>query len=92
LETLTAYDRDECPVDAPLEALAAYDSFLAEPDRQGEYWRTLHDRPWRSCPCGICEEVGIQVVIFRGTERNKRRGFHNLFVFNGLLHKELTPA
>jgi hypothetical protein len=92
LGALATYDRDECPIDIPLEALAAYDSFLGEPDRQGEYWRTLHDRPWRSCGCGICEEVGIQVVIFRGTERNKRRGFHNLFVFNGLLHKELAPV
>jgi hypothetical protein len=92
LAALAAYDRDECPVEAPLEALAAYDEFLSEPDRQGEYWRTLHDRPWRSCNCGICDEVGIQVVIFRGTERNKRRVFHNLFVFNHLLHKELNPA
>ena len=92
LEALAAYDRDECGVDTPLEALAAYDEFLDEPDRQGEYWRTLHDQPWRSCACGICAQVGIQVVIFRGTERNKRRGFHNLFVFNQLLHKELTPA
>jgi hypothetical protein len=92
MQALSAYDRDECPVETPLEALAAYDSFLGEPDRQSEYWRTLHDRPWRSCACGICEEVGIQAVIFRGTERNKRRGFHNLFVFNNLLHKELTPA
>jgi hypothetical protein len=92
LQALAAYDRDQCAVDTPLEALAMYDEFLDEPDRQGEYWRTLHDRPWRSCPCGICSEVGIQVVIFRGTERNKRRGFHNLFVFNHLLHKELTPA
>ena len=92
LEALAAYDRDECGVDTPLEALAAYDESLDEPDRRGEYWRTLHDQPWRSCLCGICAEVGIQVVIFRGTERNKRRGFHNLFVFNQLLHKELTPT
>ena len=92
MQVLAAYDRDECPVDVPLEALATYDSFLGEPDRQREYRRTLNDRPWRACPCGICAEVGIQVVIFRGTERNKRRGFHNLFVFNQLLHEELTPA
>jgi hypothetical protein len=92
LETLAAYDRDECDVDVPLAALEAYDTFLGEPDRQGEYWRTLHDRPWRSCPCGVCRDAGIQVVIFRGTERNKRRGFHNLFVFNHLLHEELTYA
>jgi hypothetical protein len=92
MEGLDAYDRDECAIETPLEALAAYDSFLGEPDRQNEYWRTLYDQPWRSCACGICEQVGIQVVIFRGTERNKRRGFHNLFVFNNLLHKELAPA
>jgi hypothetical protein len=89
---LVAYDRDECSIEAPLEALATYDSFLGEPDRQSEYWRTLHDRPWRACGCEICAEVGIHVVIFRGTERNKRRGFHNLFVFNQLLHKELASV
>jgi hypothetical protein len=90
--TLAAYDRDECSIDVPLEALSAYDRFLGEPDREAEYWKTLHDQPWRLCPCGVCQEVGIQVVIFRGTERNKRRGFHNLFVFNHLLHKELAYA
>ena len=30
--------------------------------------------------------------VNRGTERNKRRGFHNLFVFNQLLHKELATV
>jgi hypothetical protein len=101
LDALAAYDRDECTIEAPLEALAAYESFLEDPerrpslrgpDRKAEYWRTLHDKPWRDCPCAICQEVGINVVIFRGTERNKRRGFHNLFVFNNLLHKELAAA
>ena len=92
MNALAAYDRDECAIETPLQALAAYDSFLGEPDRQDVYWRTLHDRPWRDCACAICQEVGIDVVIFRGTERNKRRGFHNLFVFNNLLHKELAAA
>jgi hypothetical protein len=101
LETLAAYDRKECLIDEPLEALMAYDAFLEEPERrvslrgqarQDAYWRTLHDRPWRDCQCAICEEAGINVVIFRGTERNKRRGFHNLYVFNNLLHKELAAA
>ena len=26
--------------------------------------------------------AGVEVVLFRGSERNKRRGFHNLWVFN----------
>ena len=38
------------------------------------------------------QDVGIQVVIFRGTERNKRRGFHNLYVFNHRLHRGTRGA
>jgi hypothetical protein len=33
--------------------------------------------------------VGIEVIIFRGAERNKRRGFHNLKVFRETLDKKL---
>lgn len=40
--------------------------------------RTLADAPWKKCPCAICQEVGIEVIIFRSNNRNKRRGFHNL--------------
>ena len=43
--------------------------------------RCSEDAPWRSCDCEVCATVGIEVAIFRGTERNKRRGFHNLHVF-----------
>jgi len=32
------------------------------------------------------------VAIFRGSERNKRRGFHNLFVFHQRLQRELTTT
>jgi hypothetical protein len=97
LRTLRAYDRDECALDEPLEALAAYDVYLGESEqerefRAREYRVTLEDRPWRSCACGICDQVGIEVAIFRGTERNKRRGFHNLFVFNQGLLRELALA
>ncbi len=45
------------------------------------YSRTLTDRPWRRCGCPICRDLGIEVAIFRATNRNKRRGFHNLGVF-----------
>ena len=33
-----------------------------------------------SCPCSLCRLHGVEIAIFRGTERNKRRGFHNLSV------------
>ena len=39
--------------------------------------------PWRECHCGLCAEHGIEIAIFRGSERNKRRGFHNLSVLAG---------
>lgn len=44
------------------------------------YDELLSDRPWNQCGCAVCESLGIHVVIFRGAERNRRRGFHNLFV------------
>jgi hypothetical protein len=43
---------------------------------------TLHRQPWKQCRCRICREAGIETIIFRGSNRNKRRGFHNIYVFN----------
>jgi aspartate-semialdehyde dehydrogenase len=36
--------------------------------------------------------VGIDVAVFRGSERNKRRGFHNLCVFRQRLDRTLGAA
>jgi hypothetical protein len=46
------------------------------------YERTLKDRPWESCACRVCRESGIEAIIFRNSNRNKRRGMHNLHVFH----------
>lgn len=43
---------------------------------------TLHRQPWKYCRCRVCREASIETIIFRGSNRNKRRGFHNIFVFN----------
>jgi len=40
--------------------------------------RTLSDAPWKKCECEVCRQIGIEVIIFRSNNRNKRRGFHNL--------------
>ena len=45
------------------------------------YRKTLRSRPWDRCDCPICEELGIEVAIFRGNNRNRRRGFHNTYRF-----------
>jgi len=47
-----------------------------------EYRRTLEDRPWEKCKCPICKECSIEVLIFRASNRNKRRGIHNIKVFH----------
>lgn len=44
--------------------------------------RTLEDKPWKQCSCDICREIGVEVIIFRSSNRNKRRGFHNLGVYH----------
>jgi hypothetical protein len=83
MKRLGDFDRRSCNLTSVLEALARYSS-LIEPDRDRtpQYADFLESAPWRDCDCGICEKAGIQVAIFRGTERNKRRGFHNLHVFS----------
>ncbi|HKY74593.1 MAG TPA: queuine/other tRNA-ribosyltransferase, partial [Acidimicrobiia bacterium] len=63
-----------------------------EPAKPGAYEEFLTERPWATCPCGICGAVGIEIAIFRGSERNKRRGFHNLFVFRERLERQLAAV
>jgi len=54
-----------------------------------EYERMLTDRPWQRCPCAVCQRVGVEVAIFRSSNRNKRRGFHNIWVFNEQMKKTI---
>jgi hypothetical protein len=49
----------------------------------------LAAKPWSSCPCDVCRTLGYHVILFRGAERNRRRGFHNLWVFYRRLRREL---
>lgn len=50
-------------------------------------FRTLRDRPWDRCACAICSRIGIEVLLFRGSNRNKRRGMHNLAVYHRHLQR-----
>lgn len=45
------------------------------------YRRTLTDKPWQRCSCRVCREGGVEALLFRNSNRNKRRGMHNLHVF-----------
>lgn len=55
---------------------------------QSSYLRTLGDRPWESCRCRVCRDSGVEALIFRSSNRNKRRGMHNLHVFYAHLSHE----
>jgi hypothetical protein len=52
------------------------------------YRKTLQDKPWEKCDCPICSSTGIDTIIFRGNNRNRRRGFHNTKVFYDILKNE----
>ena len=69
------------------------------PDEQNErrlveltaaYTRTLSDRAWERCDCRVCQEAGVEALIFRSSNRNKRRGIHNLHVFYASLRASAT--
>jgi len=51
------------------------------------YEDMLRDRPWTKCDCPICRSIGIEAVLFRGNDRNRRRGFHNVYT---MYHKFLS--
>jgi hypothetical protein len=93
LRALRAYDAGQAPYGPALEALQAYER-LHDPLRAGRrtqrYREMLELAPWKRCPCAVCQRWGIEVAIFRGTERNKRRGFHNIWVFNQTLQAQLA--
>lgn len=87
LELISKFEMEQAGVNEVLEAVLAFDLNL---QRSGDvksmrdaYRRTLETRPWNQCPCTFCRKLGIHIVIFRGGNRNKRRGAHN----TALLHE-----
>lgn len=81
LKLLRDYDSGKCSLDVALDAVLQYEDLLRVRKSSAEiYRRTLENAPWRDCACGLCAKHGIEIAIFRGSERNKRRGFHNLSV------------
>jgi hypothetical protein len=93
LRLLRDYDVGNAPVQAVLDALSSYQEiFDGRRDYSAAYRKILEESPWKKCPCGICERAGIDVAIFRGSERNKRRGFHNVYAFRQRLDRELQAG
>jgi hypothetical protein len=87
LKALRDYDRGKLKdFSALLEEVISYDELFLRGEFNADkyyrlYERLLESKVWKECSCPICRELGIDVVIFRGSNRNKRRGFHNTYLF-----------
>lgn len=81
LKALRSYDGSTSMRRSCLDLLTEYEIVCqAKKSYIAAYEETLEDAPWNRCSCRLCREHGIEIAIFRGTERNKRRGFHNMSV------------
>ncbi|MFL6450930.1 MAG: tRNA-guanine transglycosylase DpdA [Bryobacteraceae bacterium] len=91
LRMLELFDSGSASIEATVEALSEYERlFDGKTDRSKIYRDVLAEQPWKQCSCEVCRTLGIHVIMFRGAERNRRRGFHNLYVFNHQLHGHLN--
>lgn len=93
LDALMAYDRGQVALDDVVELLREYEQVHDGKNNRSEIYReVLTDRPWKKCPCEICRDLGIHVILFRGAERNRRRGFHNLYTFERRMRALFAPV
>lgn len=104
LKGVRAYAAGSASLDQGLDAVMDYWAALnwdeeASPSRRADaaakqrkvYADTLTDRPWEHCNCRVCREAGVETLIFRTSNRNKRRGIHNLHVFHTHLSEFRQP-
>jgi hypothetical protein len=82
LEAMKLFEEGRRTVTQVVEVLMEYERFY-DPDTKKNhapaYEKTLTDAPWRRCPCEVCQSLKYHVILFRGAERNRRRGFHNIW-------------
>lgn len=103
LRAMKQFSERKASVKDAISALRTYDEICADPDdtrdservrrknaeRYQRYHEVLDARPWESCACDICRALGHHVILFRGAERNRRRGLHNVWAFYRRLRREL---
>ncbi len=95
LSSLRAYDVGQAGLEETLDHVMAYSRYLLESriltgsrleqkleKLRAVYKVTLSEKPWQRCTCVVCSQCAIEVMIFRGSNRNKRRGMHNMGVFH----------
>ncbi|MEM7066766.1 MAG: tRNA-guanine transglycosylase DpdA [Cyanobacteria bacterium P01_B01_bin.77] len=96
LKALREYDAGKLDLESTLQAVLEFDELVelprdgkVDPEAQAKrrakheilYRELLEEQPWKLCDCPLCQDLSIEVVIFRNNNRNRRRGFHNTYVF-----------
>ncbi len=91
LSLLIKYDKGQVDLPIVLETLCEYEKiYNLKKSRRDSFEKALNDAPWKNCECDICKKIGIHVILKRGAQRNRRRGFHNLYVSYQKLQIELN--
>lgn len=105
LEAVHMYALGRCSAGEAVDRVLDYDRYALWSSRLTEqgnerrvrslrasYVHTLESRVWETCPCRVCKESGVHAIIFRSSNRNKRRGMHNLQVFYRKLRRPSGDA
>jgi len=103
LTAMRSFDKGQETLEATVEAVMDYQQFLTlggDSDKHAkslvktrlQIERTLAAAPWQHCRCDICAHIGVEVIIFRSANRNRRRGFHNLGVYHQHVQRILEKA
>lgn len=105
LNAIRDYDAEKLSFDDACYALAEYTKLTLwdkkESDEKNEAeitkyleraFKSLYEKPWKKCDCQVCQTASVETIIFRASNRNKRRGFHNLWVYYNHLQKTLGSA
>jgi hypothetical protein len=83
LDAMAAFDAGTAEIADVLAPLKEYEAIYdGRRSRIDRYRDVLEAAPWKECGCDICTKLGHHVILFRGAERNRRRGFHNVYVFH----------
>jgi len=105
MDGLHAFAEGTALLEPTLDSIFEYAQLVLTDDRKTEdqnrerfaslrrsYARTLDARPWDTCGCRVCREIGVEALVFRSSNHNKRRGFHNLAAFHEHLMSQEPPS
>jgi len=93
LEAMRRLDAGAGDIEKTLDTLQRYEDLCdAKGGHREVYREVLTDQPWKKCSCDVCQSIGHHVILFRGAERNRRRGFHNTWVFYRRVQREVAAA